>query len=429
MSPSPSLKSDFEGTAVNRPERHPAAGINILIVDDDPKNLTVLETILEDSDYRLVRASSGDEALLALIDREFALLILDIQMPGMTGFELAQIIKKRKKTAHVPIIFLTAYYNEDSHVLEGYDTGAVDYLYKPVNPIVLRSKVAVFADLHRKGREAAAANELLRGEVEARQRAEEQLWALNHTLEDRVLERTQELRQQTERLRRANEALEQFAYAASHDLQEPLRNVSLFSELLRNRHSTTLNEEACGYLEVITEGAQRMIRLVSGLLEYAQADNLGEAILSSDGEAVFLQVLKNLDLAVQECGAIITHDPLPAVPVNEIHLEQLLQNLIGNALKYRKDGDAPRVRVSAALEDGSWHFSVADNGIGIEPEYHEKIFGVFKRLQSSRTKPSTGIGLAICKRIVGRYGGRIWVESEIARGATFHFTIPAPSLR
>ena len=152
--------------------------INILIVDDEPKNLTVLETILDDPGYRLVRAESADQALLALVVEEFALLILDIRMPGMTGFELAQMIKERKKTAQVPIIFLTAYYNEDQHVLEGYGTGAVDYLHKPVNPAILRSKVAVFAELHRKSREVGMANRALLAEVTERRRAEEELGAL-----------------------------------------------------------------------------------------------------------------------------------------------------------------------------------------------------------------------------------------------------------
>ena len=169
------------------------APINILIVDDEPKNLTVLESVLDDPGYRLVRAESADQALLALVVEEFALLILDIRMPGMTGFELAEMIKERKKTARVPIIFLTAYYNEDQHVLEGYETGAVDYLHKPVNPSILRSKVAVFAELHRKSREVAQANRALLAEVTDRRRAEEQLRELNETLEQRVTERTNAL--------------------------------------------------------------------------------------------------------------------------------------------------------------------------------------------------------------------------------------------
>ena len=156
--------------------------INILIVDDEPRNLLVLETILDDPGYRLVRAESADQALLALVAEEFALLILDIRMPGMTGFELAQMIKERKKTARVPIIFLTAYYNEDQHVLEGYGTGAVDYLHKPVNPAILRSKVAVFAELHSKSRECGMANRALLAEVTERRRAEKELESLTGKL-------------------------------------------------------------------------------------------------------------------------------------------------------------------------------------------------------------------------------------------------------
>ena len=180
--------------------------ISILIVDDEPKNLTVLETVLDDPSYRLVRAGSADQALLALVVEEFALLILDIRMPGMTGFELAEMIKDRKKTARVPIIFLTAYYNEDQHVLEGYESGAVDYIHKPLNPAILRSKVAVFAELHRKSREVAQANRALLAEVTDRRRAEEQLHELNETLEQRVTERTVAMSDSEIRYRRLFEA-------------------------------------------------------------------------------------------------------------------------------------------------------------------------------------------------------------------------------
>lgn len=170
--------------------------ISILIVDDEPRNLTVLETVLDDPGYRLHRASSADQALLALVAEEFALIILDIRMPGMTGFELAHAIKERRKTSQIPIIFLTAYYNEDQHVLEGYDSGAVDYLHKPVNARVLRSKVAVFAELHRRQREAQAANTALLSEIAERKQAEQRLRELNDTLEQRVADRTEALADQ-----------------------------------------------------------------------------------------------------------------------------------------------------------------------------------------------------------------------------------------
>jgi two-component sensor histidine kinase/CheY-like chemotaxis protein len=172
----------------------PQAPVSILIVDDEPKNLTVLEAILESPGYRLVRAESAEEALLALLDDEFALLIVDIRMPGMTGFDLARMVKERKKTADVPIIFLTAYYHEDQHVLEGYGTGAVDYLLKPVNPAILRAKVAVFAELRRKQHNIEDINRTLLEEVGRRRRTEDRLRELNATLEQRVAERTDHIR-------------------------------------------------------------------------------------------------------------------------------------------------------------------------------------------------------------------------------------------
>jgi PAS domain S-box-containing protein len=187
--------------------------VNILIVDDEPKNLTVLEAILDDPGYRLVRAESAEQALLALLAHEFALLILDVRMPDVTGFELAQMIKARKKYANVPIIFLTAYYNEDRHIIEGYTTGAVDYLNKPVNPAVLRSKVAIFADLHRNRRDLEEVNRALLDEVDSRRRAEQQLLELNDTLEQRVAERTASLQQSEARLRDGERQLQELIAA------------------------------------------------------------------------------------------------------------------------------------------------------------------------------------------------------------------------
>lgn len=175
--------------------------INILIVDDEPKNLVVLETVLDSPRYRLIRAESADQALLALLADEFAILILDVRMPGVTGFELAQMIRERKKTSAIPIIFLTAYYNEDQHVIEGYDSGAVDYLHKPINPAILRSKVAVLAELHLKQRQLENANRSLLAEVTERRLVQEQLHELNNTLEQRVLERTEAHKRAEEQIR------------------------------------------------------------------------------------------------------------------------------------------------------------------------------------------------------------------------------------
>jgi len=209
--------ADRDRQALGQPEPASAAlspasctdAVNILIVDDEPKNLTVLESLLDDPGYRIVRAESGDQALLALVAEDFALLILDIRMPGMTGFELAQLVKERKKTAQVPIIFLTAYYNEDQHVLEGYGSGAVDYLHKPVNSTILRSKVAVFADLYRKNRERGMANRALLVEVSQRRRAEEQLRELNDTLEQRMAQRTLALHASEEKYRRLFDSIDE----------------------------------------------------------------------------------------------------------------------------------------------------------------------------------------------------------------------------
>src|ERR1041384_5271812 len=209
--------------------------IHILIVDDEPKNLTVLETILDDPGYRLVRAESAEQALLALVIEEFALLILDIRMPGTTGIELAQMIKQRKKTAQVPIIFLTAYYSEDQHILEGYGSGAVDYLHKPVNPVILRSKVAVFAELHRKNRESVLANRALLAEVTERRRAEEQLRVLNETLEQRVAERTEALARSNAALTTSLREKEVLLREVHHRVKNNLQIVSSLLNLQSSR--------------------------------------------------------------------------------------------------------------------------------------------------------------------------------------------------
>jgi PAS domain S-box-containing protein len=230
-----------------------------------------------------------------------------------------------------------------------------------------------------------------------------------------------------ERLSRAIQDLEQFAFSASHDLQEPLRNVALYSQLLKRRYAVEWDRQANEFLDTIVDGSQHMMRLVSDLLAYtraAQHDDLPVAPVAMD--EILKQVLKALHSLIVESRAELTYDALPMVPLKEVHLQQLLQNLIGNALKYRRADVAPRVHVSAARLNGQWRISVRDNGIGIDPEHHERVFGIFKRLDPrGQSDSGTGIGLAICQKIVERYDGAIWVDSQSGRGATFHFTVPA----
>ena len=226
-------------------------------------------------------------------------------------------------------------------------------------------------------------------------------------------------------LKRANEALEQFAFSASHDLKEPLRTISVYSQMLQRKYRGKLDAEADRYLGYAVEGAKRMEMLVGDLLAYTQSVTAtdAEATPVSTG-AVLKMALDNLRANIQATGASIEIDAMPMLLMQEVHLLQLFQNIIGNAIKYHGEA-APVIRVSAEAGQGLWRFCVRDNGIGIEPAYREQVFGVFKRLHSNEDYQGTGIGLAICQRIVERYGGRIWVESEGAgRGSAFYFTLP-----
>ena len=226
-------------------------------------------------------------------------------------------------------------------------------------------------------------------------------------------------------LRRANQDLEQFAFSASHDLQEPLRSIKIYSELLANRYGDGLDEEAKEFVRYLRSGANRMESLVRDLLSYTQLTKGDEPAEMANAAAAFDVALSNLAGAISETGAEVSAEPLPYLPVHATHLQQLFQNLVGNAIKYRSPERPPVVRVTAERQGRHWLFAVTDNGIGIAPEYKEMIFGLFKRLHTTDEYSGTGIGLAICQRIVDRYHGRIWVESEPGRRSTFRFTLPA----
>jgi light-regulated signal transduction histidine kinase (bacteriophytochrome) len=235
---------------------------------------------------------------------------------------------------------------------------------------------------------------------------------------------TERVRVQDE-LQRANQDLEQFAFSATHDLQEPLRSVKIYSELLAKRHGDTVNEEAHKFITFVHSGATRMEMLIRDLLAYTQVAKFDVPSEASDANQALRGALANLGGAISECEAKVSADPLPTLPVHGTHLQQVFQNLVGNAIKYRSPDRQPLVHVGVERQDNQWLFSVSDNGIGIDHEYKENVFGLFKRLHSIDEYSGTGIGLAICQRIVNRYHGRIWVESEPGRGSIFRFKLPA----
>jgi signal transduction histidine kinase len=395
--------------------------INILIVDDEPKNLTVLEAVLDDPRYRLVRAESAQQALLSLVVEDFALLILDIRMPGMTGFELAEMIKGRKKTAQVPIIFLTAFYNEDQHVLTGYGTGAVDYLHKPVNASILRSKVAVFAELHRKQREIEIANRALLDEATERRRAVEQLRELNENLEQRVTERTETL----EVLHRRKD---EFLAMMSHELRNPLAPIATALQLLGTQKGSenSIQEQARSIIERQTANLRH---LVDDLLEVSRITT-GRIPLRRHA-VVLNDIVKGAVETVRPLIEERRHEltvSLPPEPVcldaDETRLEQVVVNLLHNAAKYTEE--AGRISLTVEPEAESVVIRVQDTGLGISPSLLPRIFDLFTQAERSldRSEGGLGIGLALVQRFTELHGGRVEAFSTLGQGSEFVVRLP-----
>jgi signal transduction histidine kinase len=404
------------------------APINILIVDDEPKNLTVLETLLDAPGYRLVRADSADQALLALVSEEFALLILDVRMPGMTGFELAQTIKGRKKTSRIPIIFLTAYYNDDQHVLEGYGSGAVDYLHKPVNATVLRSKVAVFAELHRKNREVAIANRALLAEVTERRRAEQQLQELNENLDRLVRERTRALEQLQAELREADRRKDAFIATLAHELRNPLAPVRNAVQILQMQATADQGSQRAS--DIIARQVSVMARLIDDLMDVSRI-NRGHIELRRE----LVDLSRVLELAVEasrpyfnEYGHALSLG-MPDAPVmldaDVTRLTQVFVNLLTNAAKYTDRGG--HIELEVQRGDTGVVVTIADDGIGIPADKLAGVFAMFSQVEDavSRSRGGLGIGLSLVKHLVELHGGRVEAHSAgPGRGSTFTVSLP-----
>jgi PAS domain S-box-containing protein len=514
---------------------------DILIVDDNPANLRLLAETLTGDGYSVRAAPNGRLAVDAAKARTPDLILLDVRMPDMDGFEVCSILKRDDGCRDVPVIFLSALH-ETADKLKGFEVGGVDYITKPFAPDEVLARVRTQVSLRAMQRQLIDAAENLEKLVEQRtgelartvadltesearfrmlmaaspipmlvvgappeqpillvnerfvevfgyardelpdletwwpraypnpdyRRRVQESWApavasvqagqtrqagpttvdiackdgAVRTVElqmvmsaDRGLvifnditaakEAEHKLHRTIDALTRSNADLERFAYAASHDLKEPLRGIVLTSQLLERKFGDALGDEGAELIGFLVDDARRMVDLVQGLLEFSRVESQGQKFQLLNTDKAVAVALETLSQSLAESGARVVCGPLPQVMADEVQIIHVFQNLIGNAIKFRRTDAPPHITINAVPGGDEWEFSVADNGIGIDPAYAHQIFVIFKRLHTHDAYPGSGIGLALCKRIVERHGGRIWFDSDLGRGTTFHFTLPS----
>jgi hypothetical protein len=379
--------------------------VSILMVNDNPATLLALETILADQGLDLVKAGSGEEGLRLLLEKDFAVILLDVNMPGIDGFEFARMVRQRDRSKYIPIIFVTSAAQTEVAKAIGYSLGAVDYIYSPVVPEFLRAKVGALVELHRKRRELA--------------RHAEQMELLNQNLSLSLLE-VNRLNQQ---LDFANKELEAFSYSVSHDLRAPLRAVDGFSRILLEEHLSELSPDAQHYLNLVRSNTIQMGQLIDDLLAFSRTSRQVLAKRSVDPAEIVRQVLEELHSELEGRKAEVIVGDLPECQADPTMLKRVIFNLISNAVKFTRKKEEAQIEIDSINNDGITTYFVKDNGVGFDMRYLGKLFGVFQRLHSESDYEGTGVGLALVQRIVHRHGGRVWAEAEVDKGATFYFTM------
>lgn len=415
---------------IKRPE------IKLLVVDDREDNLLSIETILESDSYTIRKANSGRAALKILLkEQDFTLILMDVQMPDLNGFDTAALIYERDKLKHIPIIFITANDHSDENIFKGYQQGGVDYIYKPINPELLRAKVSVFVELYKKNHQLMAQEQKL---IAINKNLEKEIEVRKHT-QEKIVDLNTQLIQNIRQLKSTNDELERFAYVASHDLQEPLRKIMIFGDRFSAKYKQLLDTEGKDYIDRMMRASERMQLLIKNLLAFSRSSVNSDAFESTDIRMLVESVLSDLEVYIQQKNAVINLHDLPSMAIIPSQFRQLFQNLIINALKFSKENEDPVISIYAEkikgvvikgitsdrYSDDFYRIYVKDNGIGFDAKYVDEIFLVFKRLHSYDKFEGTGIGLSICKKIVEKHGGYITAESEAGKGSTFIITVPA----
>ena len=363
----------------------------ILIVDDRPENLVTLKRVLGDLDIELVEATNGNDALKATLYHDFALALLDIQMPGMDGYELASILREEEKTANLPFVFISAVYTDNLNVFKGYEKGAFSFITKPFQPEILINKVRFFIEKHQQ---------------------EVALYRLN-----------EDLKKKNDDLERMNQELEAFSYSVSHDLRSPLRSINGYASILKEEFEENLEEDAQHLLNKIIRSALKMSNLIDSLLSLSRLGRKQAVSRNVNMQSLVQKVVKEFDKIPNRENIEINIKELTDAKGDLELIKQIFVNLISNAVKYSSKKENPLIEIGAVEKNGNTVYFVSDNGAGFNMDYRDKLFGVFQRLHGTQEFEGIGIGLAIVKRIVNRHGGEIWAEGKVNEGATFYFTL------
>ncbi|SDE13189.1 response regulator [Desulfuromonas thiophila] len=387
----------------------------VLLVDDREANLKAMETILAPLQVGTRCARSGNEALALTLEHDFALALIDVQMPGMDGYETVTLLRQARKTMQLPVIFVSAIYSGDFHHLKGVEVGAVDFIEKPIVPELLLGKVRIFLDLYR--HKKALENG-------------------NHFLEQQVAQKTAQLREEIEqrkgtektlrsvlgKLEKSNIELSRFAFISSHDLKEPLRTIVSFSQLLQKR-CNHLDKEPAEYLLFIIAAARQLEAMIDGLLQFSQIDELGPGDVEVDLERTLRRVLTTMEPQSQAHQLQLTCDPLPVIRGNESQFETLWFHLLDNAFKFHRQLPL-KIDIRCEEQDKNWLLRLCDNGIGMDPSQFDNVFLIFKRLHTAEHYPGIGLGLALCRKIVEHHGGEIWLENSPDQGLCACLRLP-----
>lgn len=370
----------IQQTVTTTEKTAPKTIVNILIVDDKIENLISLESILEQEGRKIFRATSGNEALRIALNEEIGLILLDVQMPEMDGFEVSRLLKENSKTKDIAVIFVTAISKEEKFTMQGYEEGAVDYLHKPLEINIVQAKVAVFEKLY--------------------------------------LQKI-DLQKYAEKVQKINKQLDEFVYIVSHDLKAPLRGLASLATFMEDELGQNPKQEVTDLLNMMKSRTSRMQNLIDGILHYSR---MGNAKMEKENVNVKDLLINIIDLiSPPENFQIEFADNLPIIYTEKIKLHEVFQNLISNGIKYN-DKEKGIIKISFLENKDQFEFCVSDNGVGIKPEHQEKIFAIFQTLQPKDKVESTGVGLTIVKKIIEEQNGTISIESEYGKGSTFKFT-------